>query len=298
MLQEKIISDLKVYFEENFASFIDKNYPKGSVLNDGIRYALEGKGKRVRPLLVLLVNHALGGKKQEALSAAIALEMMHTYSLVHDDMPVLDDDDLRRGRKTVHVVFDEPTALLVGNSLLTDAFRVLTEGGFGIKNYLSDEQKVRMVQELSQASGSQGMVLGQALDVYWTKKNDFTNEDLDKIHLNKTGKLLGGACALGALSYTSNLDLVSKLRRSGELLGLSFQIIDDLLDESHETGKSLGKDKELGKLTYLKVYNKIESKNKADLLSQKALSLLTGIQSFEDHEVLPFFYSQLLDRKK
>ena len=239
MKNNQISNDLKSYFESNFRLFIEKHYPEGSsLLNNAISYALRGEGKRVRPLLTLLVNYALGGNKESALPAAFAVEMMHTYSLVHDDMPILDNDDLRRGRKTVHVVFDQPTALLAGNSILTDLFSVISKP----TGSLSSEQKNLMIAELVEASGSKGMANGQILDLYWAQKQGYTKTDLDEIHLNKTGKLLGCSCALGALSVSSDFKTKESFQRFGELIGLSFQIIDDLLDVSTETGKSAGKD--------------------------------------------------------
>ena len=219
--------------------------------------------------------------------------MVHTYSLVHDDMPVLDDDSLRRGRKTVHVVYDEPTALLAGNALLTDSFSVLTDSG----NLLSETQRSKMVLELSKASGSHGMLEGQMLDMYWTAKADYTKLDLDRIHLNKTGKLLGATCALGALSAESfSEEEVKTFQKIGELVGHSFQIIDDLLDESESSGKSSGKDKEQGKLTYLSLEPRESCIETSRVLTKEALSLLASLK-LEDTSELESFFSLLLERK-
>ena len=240
------------FFEERFTKHLQTHYSLGSHLDGPIHYALNGKGKRVRPLLAFLVNDCLGGDKEAALFPAMAVEMIHTYSLVHDDMPILDDDAYRRGRKTVHVVYDEETALLTGNAILTDSFSLLSSEN----SFLSQDQKIKMISELSLAAGSKGMLIGQMLDLFWTKKQGFTELDLNTIHLNKTGKLLGTSCALGALSSNNaSVTTVQNFKKIGELIGLSFQIIDDLLDESSLTGKSSGKDLEQGKLTYLRVYS-------------------------------------------
>lgn len=295
MKNDQVLNDFKNFFDQKFQAFIEESYPEGSgVLNDAINYALRGNGKRVRPLLVFLVNHALGGKKEEALAPAIAVEMVHTYSLVHDDMPILDDDDLRRGRKTTHVVFDEPTALLVGNSILTDAFSLVSGDRF--PSTLNSEQKNLMILDLAKSSGSSGMVLGQMLDLYWTQKLGFAKEDLDKIHLNKTGKLLGCSCALGALSFNVDSSTKDIMKNFGEILGLSFQIIDDILDLSTETGKSLGKDQEQGKLTYLSLYNRETAQELASKKVDEALSLIEKSSFLVQKELLLAFVKSLLKR--
>ena len=286
------LENLKHYFESKLREFAEKEYPKSSRLSEAISYALCGQGKRVRPLLVLMMCEALGSTKEQAIEAAIALEMIHNYSLVHDDMPLLDNDSLRRGRKTVHVVYDEQTALLVGNSLLTDAFFLLTKS----KN-LSSLQKEQMIQELSLASGSKGMLLGQSLDLYWTSRNDYTKEDLDHIHLKKTGALLGCACALGSIAAgIADKSFLDSCKKLGELIGKSFQIMDDLLDESDKTGKSSGKDKEQGKLTYLKIYDKKTCEKEARYLTAEALSVFSSLPLVHSHPLSSFF-SSLLDRK-
>jgi len=285
------LENLRKYFESKLREFTEKEYPKNSKLSEAICYALCGQGKRVRPLLVLLMCEALGGKREQAIEAAIALEMIHTYSLVHDDMPLLDNDSLRRGRKTVHIVYDEQTALLVGNSLLTDAFLLLVQA-----DNLSSLQKEKMVKELSLASGSKGMLLGQSLDLYWTARNDYTKEDLDHIHLKKTGALLGCSCVLGSIA-AGVLDpiFLESCKKLGELVGQSFQIMDDLLDESQQTGKSSGKDKEQGKLTYLKIYDKKKCDKEARGLTAEALSFFSNLP-LVDSRPLSNFFSSLLER--
>lgn len=283
------------YFEKEFLSFIRQNYGGASRLHEAATYALSGKGKRVRPLLVFFVNQALGGKQEQALAPAIALEMIHTYSLVHDDMPVMDDDDYRRGRKTVHVVFDEATALLTGNALLTDAFMLLSSDN----ENLNAKQRCLMISSLASCVGSSGMLHGQMLDVFWTKKQDYTEKNLEEIHLNKTGKLLGAACALGALSVPStSRKIVETYRRVGELIGLSFQIIDDLLDTSSQTGKTAGKDFEQGKLTYLSLYPREKCLEKSSALTREAFALLRSTGSSAKLEDLESYFSLLLERKK
>src|SRR5690606_32027966 len=166
-------------------------------LAEPIQYALDGKGKRIRPLLCLLTAQAVGGKAEAALPAAVSLELVHIYSLIHDDLPCMDDDDLRRGRPTVHKGFDEPTALVVGDALLAEAYLVLPRLGaqeIGVGTSAFDAARaLAMVEELSQASGARGMVEGQALDLYWTARQGASRAVLDELHLKKTGALLGAA---------------------------------------------------------------------------------------------------------
>lgn len=243
-------------FEKAFHEHVDEFYRGDEKLQEACRYALEGQGKRIRPLLLLLSYQLFSQEWKRALPSAIAVEMVHTYSLVHDDLPLMDDDDLRRGRPTVHKKFDEATALLVGDALLSDAFAILahTHAHSGII--------VAMLRELSSAIGGRGMVLGQSLDLFWTAKAGYSYEDLLSIHQNKTGKLFAASCALGALAAGADGKDVSALREFGLELGLVFQILDDLLDEQEGTGKSAGKDRESGKLTFLTLMDRVSAQER------------------------------------
>jgi geranylgeranyl diphosphate synthase type II len=231
--------------------------PAGLV--EAMRYSLLGPGKRLRPLLVLMACEACGGPVEAALDAAAALEMVHAYSLVHDDLPAMDDDDLRRGRPTCHKQFDEATAILVGDALLTLAFQVISEAVH------PPELAAWCGRELARAAGAAGMVGGQFEDLHWESRSDATLPILEAIHRKKTGALfraalrIGGAIGLSACGHKTPWDarqeppLLTALDRFAERLGLAFQISDDLLDvEStlEKTGKRVGKDARLGKLTY------------------------------------------------
>ncbi|HJW34685.1 MAG TPA: farnesyl diphosphate synthase [Holophagaceae bacterium] len=215
-------------------------------LAEGMRYSLEAGGKRVRPALCLLAAEAVGGPLEAALPGAIALEFIHTYSLIHDDLPAMDDDDLRRGRPTNHKVYGEGHAILAGDGLLTEAFAVLATTG-----------RADAVALLAEAAGWRGMVGGQALDlegeVLTASGTDFGLEHLQTIHRLKTGALLRCSVELGGLLGGADPAQQAALRAYGEAIGLAFQIQDDILDATSDAatlGKRAGKDQGRGKITY------------------------------------------------
>lgn len=264
-------------FNQAFSNHISQTYTEDSRLHKACRYALEGEGKRIRPLLALLIADLVGGNDNIGMSAAIAIEMIHTYSLVHDDLPTMDNDSLRRGRKTTHVVFDEPTALLVGDALLSDSFALISSDA-----NIGAEAKVKMITELSAAIGSKGMVLGQSLDMDWTGKSGYTKDILDRIHSLKTGRLIATACELGALAGRADDMTTKRFSIFGAKLGLAFQVIDDLLDEKGNHGKTSGKDLEQNKLTYLKILSAEDAKACADDLTEEAYAILEDFGSEAD----------------
>ncbi len=235
-------------------------------LHQAMRYAVFGGGKRVRPVLARAACRAAGGDAELILEAACALEMVHTYSLIHDDLPALDDDTLRRGRATVHVAFDEALAILAGDALLTEAFAVLgrfPEGdGFAARR----ADACRLVAE---AIGSRGMVGGQVEDLEATGATP-DGVRLERIHRAKTGALLGVAVELGALLEGVEGASRAEFAGFGRRLGLLFQIADDILDvtgSAASLGKSPGKDAAAGKLTYPAVYGLEAARRKRDELA-------------------------------
>jgi geranylgeranyl diphosphate synthase, type II len=282
------MAELKSEFEKHWESLIDQRYTDQNQIGSVIAYAARGSGKRVRPLLCILVNNALMGSTADSLSIAAAIELIHTYSLVHDDLPCMDDDDMRRGRESTHKRFSEESALLAGDGMLTDAFSIIASSG------LDSEIKSKTILEIADAAGSNGMVLGQALDLYWTQRAGPTKEDLDQIHLLKTGYLLGAACACGALAAGANSATVTAMREFGRKLGLAFQITDDLIDASDGTGKTSGKDAASGKLTYLAMMNKDDAQRAAEILTNEANSLLTS--HIQHPDILIKFSTKLLER--
>lgn len=267
----------KSEFESFFSERIEKLYPsKLSSLHGACRYALEGEGKRVRPLLAISCFLSCGGKNLHGLlEVATAIEMIHTYSLVHDDLPCMDDDDTRRGRATTHKLYGEATALLVGDSLLSDAFALISQPFEGFEA----GRQLRLIREFSSAIGGEGMVLGQSLDMYWTDRDNYKQSDLDEIHRLKTGKLIMLSCVAGALLAGADENTLAGVRELGEKLGLAFQIHDDLLDVSTQTGKSQGKDLAQNKLTYLRMMSPQEAKSRVESLSNQARSIANELSS-------------------
>lgn len=296
-LSEQMISNLVSEFEIQVSDLCHNFYGGQDRLSEACRYAMSGNGKRVRPVLALLCNQALGGQREHCWPPALALEMIHTYSLIHDDLPIFDDDDTRRGRPTLHVKFDQQTAVLAGDALLTDAWRVLCLPGQS-EQPDSDisRSRLEMIHELSMASGGQGMALGQMMDLYWTGRSDYSEEDLKFVHLKKTGSLIAASCVAGALSVTRDSEVIISLRKFGEILGLAFQVTDDLLDELPGTGKSSGKDLAQDKLTYLKIMSKQKAQALAKELTTQALEILERIPG--QFNLLADFSQKLLNREK
>jgi geranylgeranyl diphosphate synthase type II len=218
-----------------------------SRLQEAMSYSLTAGGKRLRPILVLLACEACGGEIDKALPAACAIEMVHTYSLIHDDLPAMDDDDLRRGRPTSHVVFGEALAILAGDGLLTLAFDVLA------RDMTPASVAAACCADLARAAGMAGMVGGQVADLEAEGRTSANLEELEAIHHRKTGALLASALTLGARSAIADAATIERLANYGRCLGLAFQITDDLLDvrgSSQTLGKAAQKDSSRGKLTY------------------------------------------------
>jgi len=241
-------------------------------LREAMAYSLLAPGKRLRPILVMLAAEAVGGSRSKALPAAAAVEFVHTYSLIHDDLPAMDDDDLRRGRPTCHKQFDDATAILAGDALLTGAFQLLAE------SYPADVAAA-CVRELAIGGGAAGMVGGQCDDLTAENKRVGTMDELERIHRRKTGALITASLQLGAITSSSaNWDrhfdeLLANLGDFGRAFGLAFQITDDLLDvesRAEVAGKGVGKDAERGKLTYPGLLGVEESRRRAETAVQTA----------------------------
>ena len=290
-MEKSPLSNLLEKVEAYLEQLVEERYPLSEQLSEAIRYALLGPGKRVRAQMTLLTAQTLGANFDKAMPAAAAVEMVHAYSLVHDDLPCIDNDDWRRGRPSLHKQFDEARAVLVGDALLTDSFHLLTQSAD-----LSDRQRLMMVRELSRAAGSAGMASGQALDIYWTARPGGSVADLDDVHLKKTGALMGAAASMGALAAGGCDADVERFRLYGENVGLAFQIIDDLIDTRSGTGKSQGKDQDAAKFTYPVLMPIEEAQAKAEQVTTTARELL---QVYGDSalELLEFTH-RLLERQK
>jgi geranylgeranyl pyrophosphate synthase len=266
------IKDLKQQFEGAWRKVTDELYDGPESLLQAVRYSCDGPGKKVRPLSLLLAGRSLGAHLESCMSAAIAVEMIHCYSLVHDDLPSMDDDDFRRGRPTTHKVYSEATAILAGDALLTDSFLVIARDPI-----LTDPIKTALTLELAKAAGSKGMVLGQGLDMDATRYLGLkTSEGLDRIHVLKTGALLSASFVMAALC-AGRADLTEPMRTAGISIGLAFQIMDDLLDESKGTGKSAGKDKAQNKLTYLSFYSREQALHLAKHWTSEGKAILKDL---------------------
>jgi geranylgeranyl pyrophosphate synthase len=241
-------------------------------LHTAMRYSLESGGKRLRPVLLVAAAELFGAAPDAALPAAVAIECVHTYSLIHDDLPCMDNDDLRRGRPTVHKAFDEATALLAGDALLTFAFALLA------RNYANQPSlAARLVDELAGAAGSSRLIGGQMEDLIAEKKADPTAEELEFIHLNKTAAMIEVALVAGAAIGRATEPQITTTRRFGRALGLAFQIVDDILDVTADTatlGKTAGKDARDGKATYVKLHGLHRARQIAREHTAEALAAL------------------------
>jgi len=273
--------DLKAYLEERrslvnraLAAWLPAVRGPAFRVVQAMHYSLFAGGKRLRPILCLAAAEAVGGGQEEALPLACALEMIHTYSLIHDDLPAMDDDDLRRGQPTCHKQFDEATAILAGDGLLTEAFYTLAAAA---PCFQGREAMLLEVQELlSEAAGYRGMVGGQMLDLM-AEGRRITLKELEIVHRLKTGALLTAATRAGALAGGGNRSQVAALTAYGERFGLAFQITDDLLDvegEAAEMGKAPGMDEKRQKATYPALLGLEASRQWAGHLVQEALAEL------------------------
>ena len=273
--------DLKGYLRERAVlvdAALDRWLPREEILpprlHQAMRYSVFAGGKRLRPILIIAACEAVGGPPERALPAACAIEMIHTYSLIHDDLPAMDDDDLRRGRPTNHKVFGEANAILAGDALLTEAFRLLAdaEANRGVDPAVS----LRVIETIARCAGSQGMVGGQVVDME-AEENPVDFATLQYIHTRKTGALILASIQAGAWLGGGNDEQVAALNRYGETAGLAFQIADDILDiigDQRELGKDVGSDQARGKATYPALLGLSEARRRASELRDLAIAAL------------------------
>src|SRR5437773_7404244 len=273
--------------------YLPKANRKPATLHRAMRYSLFAGGKRLRPILCLAVAEACRGKIDDALPLACALECIHTYSLVHDDLPSMDNDDVRRGRPTCHKVFGEGVAVLAGDALLTIAFEIVSRAKPRPRYDMST-----LLRELAVAAGSQKLIAGQVADLEAEGKN-VNRRELQFIHENKTAAILRSSTRLGAMSANADSRKLSAITRFGQRLGLAFQIIDDILDvtqTSEVLGKSAGKDVTAKKATYPAVIGLEESRAEARRLTRQAHNALS-VFSASDAEPLDVLANYLLERE-
>ncbi len=294
MSLKQLLNDYREQVDNALLRCLPDENTQPEKLHAAMRYAVLGGGKRVRPVLVYATGAALGVEPSRLDAPACAVELVHAYSLVHDDLPAMDDDELRRGRPTCHIAFDEATAILAGDGLLTLAFDVLSADE---NSGVSAEQRLRMVRELAEASGNRGMVGSQAIDIA-AEGTQLSLEQLQTMHRHKTGALIRAAVRLGALGCEQlSGEQAAALDRYAEAIGLAFQIRDDILDVEADTetlGKPQGSDEARNKPTYTSLLGLDGAKEKALALHQVALE---SLQEFgEAAEPLRWISAYIVDR--
>lgn len=274
--------DLKFYFKEQSARIdeaLDRFLPSETELphslHKAMRYSIFAGGKRVRPILMLAACQAVGGDPERAVPAACAMEMVHTYSLIHDDLPAMDDDDFRRGNPTNHKVFGEALAILAGDALLTEAFKLVSDVRFAVG--CAPSALLAVIHEIASCAGSYGMVGGQVIDMESEGCKDIDIATVQYIHTHKTGALIKASVVAGALLGGADPERLAAVTRFGEAAGLAFQIADDILDiegTTEEIGKDAGSDQARGKATYPSVIGLNAAKDEAKAMMDEALRAL------------------------
>jgi len=265
----KYLLDKKILIENSLKDIALSFHDCPSPLRDAMEYTLFSNGKRIRPILAITTCEAMGKSCDDILPFACAIEMIHSYSLIHDDLPTMDNDDMRRGKATCHKAFGEATALLAGDALLTEAFRVMSDNRYTERT--NSRITKQLIFEISSAAGAMGMVGGQVMDVL-SEGKEGTRDVLHYIHTHKTTALLRASVRVGAIFAGAKVRELKKLTKYGESVGLAFQIRDDLLDaegEEIKVGKRLKKDST--KQTYMKHYGPIASKIRLEQLVEDAV---------------------------
>ncbi len=284
MNNEILLSHIDL-IEKNIMKFVPDTQEQYSVISEAMKYSLESGGKRVRPVLTLEFCRILGGSPERVLPLAVAVEFIHTYSLIHDDLPCMDNDDMRRGKPSSHIKFGEDMALLAGDSLLTHAFSCLATAD------LSAQQRIDAVKELADYAGANGMIGGQIVDL----EGENAGLDIDSLFLMdklKTAALITSACVLGCIG-ADRYDMIPFAMDFALNLGLAFQIIDDILDflEGEDNSDIIS-----GKSTYVSLLGLDKAKSVASEYTEKALSALSEIDG--DTSFLEYFAETLLNRNK
>ena len=277
MSVEAFLEETRVWVDEALDCFLPPADREPRRLHEAMRYSIFAGGKRLRPALARAACEALGGSDEDAASSACALEMLHTYSLIHDDLPSIDNDDLRRGRPTCHKKYGDATAILAGDALQTQAFQVLAE------RTPRPEVIPALVLELARAAGSDGMVGGEIADIEAEGRQP-DRDTVEFIHERKTAALLRAAVVMGGLAAGASGEAIEALRDYGTRMGLAFQIVDDVLDETgtaESLGKSPGKDRAAGKMSYPAVVGLEASRERARELAEGAVAALQPLRVSE-----------------
>lgn len=289
---------MKKKFDE-YISFIETTLKQYSYKNklglqssiaDAMDYSLEAGGKRIRPVLVLAFCHMCGGDYKKAAAPAAAIEMIHTFSLIHDDLPCMDDDDFRRGKPSCHKKFGEACAVLAGDALAIRAFQIIAESD------LKDKVKVKLIKEIACSSGVEGMIGGQIIDMENEQRSEISEENLRIMYALKTGMLIKTSCVMGCIAADATDEQIKNAQEYANCLGLAFQIIDDILDvtgDEETLGKPIGSDAEENKTTFVTLYGIDRAKEEAAKLTEKAMEILN---KFDNNEFLKELTKYLLNR--
>lgn len=285
-------NEYKNLVDSKLSEFFNPSGMSYDGLLESMHYSLTAGGKRIRPALVLEFCRISGGDVEKALPVACAIEMLHTYSLIHDDLPCMDNDDLRRGKSTNHVVYGECTATLAGDALQAEAFGTIA------RSELPAENKIACVEILADAVGSDGMCAGQYLDMVGESKR-LTEEELDDINSRKTGALLIAACRMGVAAAGGSGEMLEAAAHYGACVGAAFQIRDDILDvisTSEELGKPIGSDAQEHKNTYMALLGESKCMEMIEKLTNQAKSALCG--AFDDTKFLCDLADSMVTRRK
>lgn len=285
-------NEYKNLVDSKLSEFFNPSGMSYDGLLESMHYSLTAGGKRIRPTLVLEFCRISGGDVEKALPVACAIEMLHTYSLIHDDLPCMDNDDLRRGKPTNHVVYGECTATLAGDALQAEAFGTIA------RSELPAENKIACVEILADAVGSDGMCAGQYLDMVGESKR-LTEEELDDINSRKTGALLIAACRMGVAAAGGSGEMLEAAAHYGACVGAAFQIRDDILDvisTSEELGKPIGSDAQEHKNTYMALLGESKCMEMIEKLTNQAKSALCG--AFDDTRFLCDLADSMVTRRK
>ena len=292
MVNDMTANEYKKLVDSKLSEFFNPSGMSYDGLLESMHYSLTAGGKRIRPALVLEFCRISGGDVEKALPVACAIEMLHTYSLIHDDLPCMDNDDLRRGKPTNHVVYGECTATLAGDALQAEAFGTIA------RSELPAENKIACVKILADAVGSDGMCAGQYLDMVGESKR-LTEEELDDINSRKTGALLIAACRMGVAAAGGSGEMLEAAAHYGACVGAAFQIRDDILDvisTSEELGKPIGSDAQEHKNTYMALLGESKCMEMVEKLTNQAKSALCG--TFNDTKFLCDLADSMVTRRK
>lgn len=292
MVNDMTANEYKNLVDSKLSEFFNPSGMSYDGLLESMHYSLTAGGKRIRPALVLEFCRISGGDVEKALPVACAIEMLHTYSLIHDDLPCMDNDDLRRGKPTNHVVYGECTATLAGDALQAEAFGTIA------RSELPAENKIACVEILADAVGSDGMCAGQYLDMVGESKR-LTEEELDDINSRKTGALLIAACRMGVAAAGGSGEMLEAAAHYGACVGAAFQIRDDILDvisTSEELGKPIGSDAQEHKNTYMALLGESKCMEMIEKLTNQSKSALCG--AFDDTKFLCDLADSMVTRRK